>query len=337
MRAIVLTAHGGPEVLRISRAPDPIAGPEDVLVEVRAASVNRADLAQRQGHYPQPGPAPAHEIPGLDFAGTVCAVGPRALRHRVGDRVFGLLAGGGYAEKVAVHERMAMPTPPALSDEQAAALPEAYLTAFDALFAQAGLRPGEAVLVHAIGSGVGTAALQLGRWAGATVYGTARSADKCRRAEAMGAAFAVDMAAPGADFAAAVSAANAGRGVDVVLDLVGAGYLARNLAALAPRGRMVTLATVGGRHAELDLGVVMAKRVRLTGSGLRGRGIEEKIALSQAFERQALPAFGPPDGAVPARLWPVVDRVLPWTEAAEAHRVLEAGEAFGKVVLRVGG
>lgn len=337
-RAIVLASHGGPEVLRISEAPDPVPGPSDVLVVVRAAGVNRADLAQREGHYPPPGPPVRHEIPGLEFAGTVRSVGSQVQRHRVGDRVFGLLPGGGYAEAVATHERLAMPTPAGLSDEEAAALPEAFLTAFDALFSQAGLRPGESLLVHAIGSGVGTAALQLGRWAGATVYGTARSPKKCRQAMAMGAALAVPTGEGAGDFVAALEAARGGRGIDVILDLVGGSYLAANLAALGPLGRMVTLATVGGRRAEVDLGLVMAKRLHLTGSGLRGRGVEEKIALTQAFERQALPAVAPggADGATTG-LHAVLDRVLPWTEAAQAHRILDAGQAFGKMVLRVDG
>lgn len=332
MRAIVLRAHGGPEVLRLAEIPDPVPGPEEVLVDVAAAGCNRADLAQRQGHYPQPGPAPEHEVPGLEFAGTVAAVGPRVQRHRPGDRVFGLLAGGGYAERVVTHERMALRTPEALSDAEAAAIPEVFLTAFDALFPQAGLRAGEALLVHAAGSGVGTAAVQLGTWAGAAVYGTARSEAKCRRVEALGAALAIDTSDPEADFPGAVAAARGGGGVDVILDLVGGAYLARNLRALEPLGRVVVLSTVGGRTAEIDLGLLMGRRLVVTGSGLRARGIEEKVALTLAFERQALPAFGGPRPA----LRPVVDRVVPWTHAAEAHRLLEAAAAFGKVVLDVG-
>jgi NADPH2:quinone reductase len=208
MRAIVLQDHGGPEVLRIAEIPDPVPGPEEVLVEVRAAGVNRADISQRQGTYPQPGPRAAHEIPGLEFAGVVAAAGPRVQRHRPGDRVCGLLVGGGYAEKVAVHERMAMRTPDRLSDEEAAAIPEVFLTAYDALLQQAALRAGESVLVHAIGSGVGTAALQLARDAGACVFGTARSEEKCRRALELGAALAVEMRQGDRDFAATIVAAN---------------------------------------------------------------------------------------------------------------------------------
>ena len=329
MRAIVLQQHGGPEVLRIREVPDPAPGPEEVLVDVRAAGVNRADISQRQGHYPQPGPAPAHEIPGLEFAGVVAAVGERVTQHRVGDRVFGLLVGGGYAEKVVTHERMAMRTPEGMSDADAAGIAEVFLTAYDALFAQAGLRAGESVLVHAVGSGVGTAAVQLAVDAGATAFGTARSAEKCRRAVEMGAAFAAHVREEDPDFAATIVAANSGRPVDVILDLVGGAYLGRNLAALGMLGRLVVLSTVGGSRAEVDLGVMMRKRLRVMASGLRGRGLEEKIALTAAFERLALPRFGT------GRLRAVVDRVVPWTEAAEAHRAIEAGEAFGKVVLAI--
>jgi NADPH2:quinone reductase len=328
VRAIVLHRYGGPEVLEVAQAPDPAPGPEEVLVRVRAAGVNRADLLQRQGRYPPPGPAPAVEIPGLEFAGEVVAAGPRVQRHRPGDRVFGLLAGGGYAELVAVHERLAMPTPPALTDEEAAAVPEAYLTAWDALFAQAGLRAGEVVLVHAVGSGVGIAALQLALGAGATVFGTSRSEDKCRRAMELGAALAVFLPGGEGDFAGPILRAG-GRPPDVILDLVGGAYLERNLQALAPLGRLVVLSTVAGARAPIDLGLLMRRRLRILGSTLRARAPEEKMALVAAFERLVLPQLAA------GRLRPVLARVLPWTEAAEAHRCLEADAVFGKVVLRV--
>lgn len=329
MHAYILTEFGGPEVLRLSEAPDPLPGPEEVLVAVRAASVNHADTAERAGHYPPPEPRPPQQIPGLDFAGTVLAVGERVRRHRVGDRVFGLLSGGGYADLVATHERMAMPVPSALSDEEAAAIPEAHLTAYDALFRQAGLRMGESVLVHAVSSGVGLAALQLATAAGAVVFGTSRSAEKCRRAEALGAARALEMADPARDFAAELTAATGGRGVDVVLDMVGAAYLSRNLAVLAPGGRMVTLALKTGARAELDMGLLMGRRLWLHGSALRPRPVEEKMALTAEFEQRVLPLLAA------GRLRPVIDRVLPFAEAAQAHRLIEAGAVVGKVVLRV--
>lgn len=329
-QAHVLTAYGAPEVLRLSAAPDPEPGPDELLVAVRAAGVNHGDTAQRQGRYAPPEPRPAVEIPGLEFSGEVLATGPRVRRHRVGERVCGLLPGGGYAERVVTHERLAMRLPGALSWEQGAAIPEAYLTAFDALFAQAELRPGEALLIHAVASGVGLAALQLAQAAGARVFGTSRQAVKCRRAEDLGATATVEVGRPETDFAAPIIAANGGRGVDVVLDLVGGAYLGRNLAVLAEGGRMVTLALKAGARAELDLGVVMAKRLRLSGSTLRPRPIEEKIALSTDFERRILPLFAA------GTLRPVLDRVLPWEQAAEAHRLIEAGALVGKVVLRVG-
>jgi len=330
MRAYVLRAYGGPEVLRLSEAPDPVPGPDDVLVAVHAAGVNHGDTAQRQGRYPPPEPRPPRGIPGLEFAGEVLATGDRVRRHRVGDRVFGLLPGGGYAERVATHERLALAIPEGMPWTDAAAIPEVYLTAYDALFRQAGLRAGEAVLIHAVASGVGTAALQMALAAGATVYGTSRSSEKCRRALGMGAAAAVDMGDGAWDFAATIVAAHAGRPVDVVLDLVGGAYLARNLAVLGTGGRMVTLALKGGARAEVDLGLVMARRLRLSGSTLRPRPIEEKIALTVEFERLMLPLFGA------ERLRAVVDRVLPWTEAAEAHRLIEDSALVGKVVLEVG-
>jgi putative PIG3 family NAD(P)H quinone oxidoreductase len=328
VRAYVLSTYGGPEVLSLSETPDPEPGPEEVLVAIRAAGVNNSDLAQRAGHYPPPPPRPSVEIPGLEFAGEVVATGSQVLRHRPGDRVCGLLPGGGYAERVVTHERMAMPVPAGMSWVEAAAIPEVYLTAYDALFLQADLQPHEQLLVHAIASGVGTAALQLALVTGATVYGTSRSADKCRRVREMGAAAVIEMSDPDRDFPQALLAASGGRAMDVVLDLVGGAYLGRNLAALATRGRMVTLALKGGARAELDLGLVMAKRLRLSGSGLRARPLEEKIALSGAFARRCLPLF-------PSRLHPVVGAVLPWTEAAEAHRLLEASAVVGKVVLEV--
>lgn len=326
MRAYVLSRYGGPEVLEIVTAPDPLPGPEDVVVAVRAAGVNHADLAQREGRYPPPAPRPPLEIPGLEFAGEIVAVGDAVDGHRPGQRVCGLLPGGGYAERVVTPADMLMPIPDGLSWVEAAAIPEVFLTAYDALFLQADLQPHEHVLVHAIASGVGTAALQLARMVDATVHGTSRNPAKCRRALELGATTAVEMSDPKRDFAQAILAATDGRGVDVVLDLVGGAYLAGNLSALAPRGRMVTLAVTGGARAEIDLAILMGKRLRLSGSGLRNRPLEEKVMLTRAFTRRCLPLF-------PTRLRPVVGTVLPWTEAGRAHRLLEEGAVVGKVVL----
>jgi NADPH2:quinone reductase len=328
MRAVVLRSYGGPEVLQLVDVPDPVPGPDDVLASVEATAVNRADTVQRLGRYAPPGPRPAHEIPGLEFAGVVEAVGERVRRWRAGDRVFGLLSGGGYAERVLTHERMLLPVPPGMTAEQAAAIPEVFFTAFDALFRQAGLSAGESVLVHAAASGVGTAAIQLAVDAGATAFGTTRSTVKAEQAARAGATMVV-VGDDSADFASTVVAANGGRPVDVVLDLVGASYLARSLAALAPGGRLVVVGLVGGTRAEIDLGQLLNRRLHVIGTLLRPRPVEEKMALTAAFERVVLPRFAS------GRLHPVIDRVLPLAEAAEAHRLIEANAVVGKIVLRV--
>ncbi len=327
MKAIVLEEYGGPEVLRLREVPEPVPGPDEVLVRVAATALNRADLLQRMGRYPPPSLRPAHEIPGLEFAGTVERVGERVTTARPGDRVCGLLAGGGYAEYVVTHERMLIPIPEGMSFEEAAAVPEVFLTAFDALFPQADLRLGEVVLVHAGGSGVGTAAIQLARAAGARVLCTLGSAEKAARARELGAELAINYREQ--DWAAATREATAGRGADVILDFVGAPYLEQNVAAAAPQGRIVFIGTMGGAAGTLNIGLMMQKRLRLFGTVLRARPIEEKIALTQAFIHHALPLFRA------GRLHPVVDRVFALHEAPAAHRYMEENRNFGKIVLRV--
>ena len=327
MRAIVLTEYGEPEVLRLGEAPDPEYGPEDVLVRVHATALNRADLLQRSGRYPQPGPRPSYEIPGLEFAGTVEAIGSRVTQHRSGDRVMGLLAGGGYAGLVATHERMALPVPEALSLEEAAAIPEVFLTAFDALFPQARLALGEQVLVHSGGSGVGTAAIQLARVAGARVLTTTGSDEKAARARELGAAVAINYNRD--TFAEAVLRATDGHGADVILDFVGGPYLEQNLACAAPCGRIVFIGTMGGATAPINLGIIMQKRLQLYGTVLRARPIEEKIALTQAFHKHALPLLT--QGAIK----PVVDRIFALEDAPAAHEYMASNANFGKIVLRV--
>jgi NADPH:quinone reductase len=327
MRAIVLTEYGGPEVLRIREIPAPAPGAEELLVRVRATALNRADLLQRTGRYPQPGPKPEHEIPGLEFAGTVEAAGERVRELRSGDRVMGLLAGGGYADMVVTHERMALAIPEGMTFEEAAAIPEVYLTAFDALVLQSNLEMGDTVLVHSGGSGVGTAAIQLARAAGGRVLTTTGSDEKCERARALGADVAINYKTE--DFREAVLAATAGRGADIILDFVGAPYLERNLACAAPLGRIVEIGTMGGATGEINLGMLMQKRLRLSGTVLRARPLEEKIALTQAFRRHAMPLFA--SGA----LTPIVDRVFPLEEADAAHDYMAGNANFGKIVLRV--
>lgn len=327
MRAIVLEEHGGPEVLRLRDVPDPEPGPEEVLIRTGATALNRADVAQRMGRYPQPGARPAHEIPGLEFAGTVETVGSRVTAFQPGDRVCGLLAGGGYAEKVITHERQAIPLPSNLSIEEGAAIPEVFLTAYDALFPQARLALGETVLVHAGGSGVGTAAIQLARTAGARVLCTLGSDDKGARARQLGAEAAINYRT--GDWAAAVREATDGRGADVILDFVGAPYLEQNLQSAAVRGRIVFIGTMGGPVGQINLGALMSKRLQLFGTVLRARPLEEKAALTQAFIRHAMPLFR--SGAIR----PIVDRVFDIGDAPEAHRYMESNQNFGKIVLRI--
>lgn len=325
MRAAVITTPGGPEVFAIQELPDPVPGPEEALVAVRATALNRADLLQRRGRYPGP-PGTRDDLPGLEMAGEVLAVGERVTAVRPGDRVMALLAGGGYGSRIAVHERMLMPMPANLDFVQAAAIPEVFLTAFDALFGQCELQPGESVLVHAVGSGVGSAAVQLASVAGCRVFGTAGSADKLARAAELGLNVGIDY--KDEDFAAVVAERTSKRGVDVVLDVIGAPYWERNLASLAVRGRMVIVGTMGGSKIEVELGALMGKRLRVHGTVLRARPLEEKAALAQAFARRWLPLFAS------ERLVPVVDRVYPLAEVADAHRYMETNANFGKIVLQ---
>lgn len=327
MRAVVLTEYGGPEVLRVGDAPDPEPGPEDVLVRVRATALNRADLMQRAGRYPQPGPRPTHEIPGLEFAGVVEMVGPRVTLHKPGDRVMGLLAGGGYASMVATHERMALAVPDGISLEEAAPIPEVFLTAYDALFPQAGLRIGDTVLVHSGGSGVGTAAIQLVRAAGARVLTTTGSDEKAARARDLGAEVAINYRTE--DFREVVQRVTGGRGADIILDFVGGPYLEQNLASAATLGRIIFIGTMGGPAAPINLGILMQKRLRLHGTVLRARPLEQKVELTQAFRRHAMPLFE--NGA----LRPVVDRVFPFDEIGAAHTYMAENANFGKIVVRI--
>ncbi len=325
MRAIVIARPGGPEVLELRDVPAPEPGLGRVRVRVAASGVNRADLLQRRGGYPAP-PGWPPDIPGLEYAGTVDALGEGVAGWRVGDRVMGLVGGGGYAEQVLADAAEVLPVPDGLSLEAAAALPEAFITAHDALFTQLRLAAGETLLVHAIGSGVGTAALQLAKAAGARVLGTNRSEWKLERARELG----LDGAIPtGArrDWVEAVLQATGGRGVDAILDLVGGDYLAGNTRVLAPRGRLIIVGLVAGRAAELDMDAVLSKRLAIFGTALRSRPPAEKAETTRAFARAALPLLA--DG----RARPVLDRVYPAAQAAEAHRRMESGANFGKIVL----
>jgi putative PIG3 family NAD(P)H quinone oxidoreductase len=328
MRAVVITRPGGPEVLDVREVPRPEPGPGEVLVRVRASGLNRADLLQRGGRYPAPPGVPA-QIPGLEFAGEVAARGADARLWREGQRVFGVVGGGAHAEYVVTHERAVAGVPDSLDWVQAGAVPEVFITAHDALVTQAAVRPFEHVLVHAVGSGVGLAAIQVARALGALPYGTARTGEKIDRARALGLE---DGVVPGDDFAAMrerVTAWTSGRGVDAVLDLVGGPYTTASIEALAPRGRLVLIGTMGGAQAPLPLGRVLANRLTIRGTVLRTRPLEEKILATRAFAAEVVPLL------VTRRARPVVDTVLPLDQIRAAHERLESNATFGKVVLEV--
>ncbi|MDI3499990.1 MAG: NADPH:quinone reductase [Synergistaceae bacterium] len=329
MKAIVLREYGGPEVLRVEEIPEPqVSCPYDAKVAVYATALNRADVLQRRGKYPQPGPKPQHEVPGLEFCGVVEEVGSQVLEWKVGDRVMGLLAGGGYAEYVVTHERMLMPIPRDFSFHEAAAIPEVFLTAYDALFFKGRMEIGDMVLIHAGGSGVGTAAIQLAKVGGASrIFVTAGSVEKCERTVKLGADRAVNYKEE--DFADVVLCETGGRGVDVILDFIGKPYLDGNTKAAAMDGRIVQIAVMGGAKGEVDLGAFMNKRLTLVGTTLRARPIEQKIALTQRFRKEILPLFES------SRLKPIVDTAFPLERAAEAHRYMEENRNFGKIVLAV--
>ena len=324
MRAAVVTEPGGPEVFKVVERDDPVPGADEVLVDVKASALNRADLAQRRGGYPAPaGIAP--DIPGLEMAGVVIGVGERVTSVKEGQRVFGLIGGGGYATRVATHERMAMSIPEGMSYEEAASIPEVFFTAYDALFSHCELVMGESALIHAAGSGIGIAAIQLAVNAGAFTYATASSAEKLGKAAAIGLDVGINYKEE--DFAEVIKERTSGRGVDVVLDVIGAPYWERNLNSMAVRGRLVMVGSLGGSKLETDLWLLGPKRLRVHGTALRSRPIEEKIVLTQQIAVRVVPLFE--SGA----LKPVIDRVFPLEEVSEAHAYMEDNANFGKIVL----
>ena len=319
----MVSRPGGPEVLQWDEVPDPQPGAGEVLVDVVASAVNRADLLQRQGHYdPPPGTSP---YPGLECSGRIAAVGEDVEEWTVGDEVCALLTGGGYAQQVAVPAGQVLPLPTGVDLVDAAGLPEVVCTVWSNVFMLAGLRPGETLLVHGGASGIGTMAIQLGREMQARIAVTAGSAEKLARCRELGADVLVNYRDE--DFVEAVRTATDGRGADVVLDLIGAKYLARNVEVLATSGRLVVIGLQGGTKAELDIGLLMRKRAALLATALRARPPEEKATVVASVREHVWPLVG--SGAVR----PVVDRRLPMADAAEAHRVIEAGEAVGKVLL----
>lgn len=328
MRAAVITRFGGPEVLEVHERPTPEPSDGEILVRVRASALNRADLHQREGNYPAPSGAPA-DIPGLEFAGEVVSMGIGATEWTVGDRVFGIVPGGGNAEFLVTDARSVAHVPSTLSWTEAAAIPEAFMTAHDALVVQAGLRVGERVLIHAVGSGVGLAATQIAKAWDALPYGTARTTDKIERAREYGL---VDGVVVGEDMevmTAAVQRWGAGRGMDVTLDLLGGPYLAASIRAGALKGRIMLIGTIAGRSATVPVGMILGKRLTLRGTVLRARTIEEKRAVTAAFARDVVPLFAA--GA----LRPAIDRVYALDEIRAAHERMASNESFGKIVLQI--
>lgn len=324
MKCIVITRPGGPEVLKTEERAAPEPGPGEIRVRVHASALNRADLLQRRGQYPAPPGAPA-DVPGLEYAGEVDAMGEGAGLWAVGNRVMGIVGGGGHAEFVVVHEREAIRIPQNCSYEEAAAIPEAFLTSYDALFRQLDLKVGERVLIHAVGSGVGTAALQLARAAGAVTLGTSRTAEKLKRAEELGLEVGIDTGRE--DLAEAVNQATYGSGVHAVMDLVGGTLLEASLRVLALKGRAIVVGTTAGSKAEIDLGLLLRRRLHLFGTVLRSRPLEEKIALAREFSGSVIPLLSS------GRIRPVVDSTFAFRDIARAHERLESNATFGKIVL----
>jgi putative PIG3 family NAD(P)H quinone oxidoreductase len=323
VQAVVIEEPGGPDVLRVRQVPDPEPGPGEVVVATVTAGVNRADLMQRQGFYPPPAGAPPY--PGLECAGRIAAVGPGVSGWQPGDEVCALLAGGGYAEQVAVPASQLLTIPSGLSLAAAAALPEVACTVYSNLVMFARLAPGETLLVHGGASGIGTMAIQIGRALGAKVACTAGSAEKLARCRALGAELAINYTTD--DFTAAVLEFTGGNGADVILDIIGAAYLPGNVAALATGGRLVVIGLQGGATGELDLGQLLRKRATVHAATLRARPLAEKAEIVAAVEASVWPLVG--DG----QIQPVIETTFPLTDAPEAHRLLETGGHVGKILL----
>jgi NADPH:quinone reductase len=324
MRAVIYEGAGGPEVITIGEVPKPEVRPDHIRVRVHAAGLNRADLIQRGGQYPAPPGWPAN-IPGLEYAGEVEAVRPGVTRWKVGDRVMGLVGGGAQAEFVVVHQDEVLPIPAGLSYAEAAAIPEAFLTAYDALVTRGRLQAGERVLIHAVGSGVGTAATQIAKHLGATVLGTSRSGDKLARALVYGLDIGIDTSRM--PFRDAIV-----EPVNVVLDVLGGPSFNDNLAVLGPRGRLIILGFLAGRSTEADLGPILRKRMEVIGTVMRTRGLDERIPLVREFVERMLPLFEPrAEQGAPLR--PVLERTYPIAQLADAHRVMEGNATFGKIVV----
>ena len=326
MKIVAITTPGGPEVLALADAPMPAAGAGEVLIEVAAAGINRADVLQRRGKYPSPAGAPAN--PGLEVAGTIAAIGNDVRDFKVGDRVCALLEGGGYSQFCAVSAGQVLPIPGNLDFIQAASLPEAYFTVWSNVFEFARLQPGERLLVHGGSSGIGVSAIQLAAARGNIVYTTAGSDEKCRFCEQLGAARAINYKTQ--DFVTEIAALTQRNGVNVVLDMVGGSYVARNLQVMSTEGRMVMLATQGGNKGEIDVLRIMQQRLMVTGSTLRTRDSEFKRQIKMKLLEHVWPLIAR------GTIKPVVDKVFPFAQAAAAHALMESSEHKGKIILAVG-
>ncbi|MEM9131305.1 MAG: NAD(P)H-quinone oxidoreductase [Actinomycetota bacterium] len=324
MRAVVIESYGEPDVLAVRDVPEPESGPGRVVVDVAASALNRADLLQRRGLYP--GPKMEHEVPGLEFAGTIATVADDVTAWSPGDRVMAVVGGGAYAERIGVHERQLLPIPASIDTIEAAAIPEVFMTAFDALVVQGGLTSGRWALVHAGASGVGTAAIQIAKALGARIAVTA-SAGKLDRCRELGADVTIDYRSQ--SFADEVAAVTGGEGVDVVLDVIGGEYTVDNIRSLKVGGRIIQVGVMGRQKVELPLGMLLPKRASIIGTVLRARPLEEKAALTQRVAAELLPRFD--DGS----LSPVIDSRYRLDDVAEAHRYMESNANVGKILLTV--
>ncbi|MDP9077381.1 MAG: NAD(P)H-quinone oxidoreductase [Bacteroidota bacterium] len=324
MKAIVITQPGGPEVLQPVERPTPACADTEVLVKVHAAGINRPDVFQRKGNYPPPQGAP-QDIPGLEISGVIAEVGANVTRWKVGDKVCALVTGGGYAEYCNVPEGQCLPIPGNLSFEEAASLPETFFTVWSNVFDRGQLKGDETLLVHGGSSGIGVTAIQMAKAMGHTVYITAGSADKCRFCEELGAAKAINYKTE--IFADVIKQLTYGKGVDVILDMIGGDYTPGNLKSLADEGRLVLINTMNGKDVQVDLSVVMRKRLNITGSMLRSREVPFKAAIAQKLEQVIWPLI------VSGKIKPIINKVFPADKAAEAHKLMESGEHIGKIVI----
>jgi NADPH2:quinone reductase len=325
MKVIVITQPGGPEVLQLTDRPKPLIAPDEVLIKVMAAGINRPDVFQRKGNYPPPAGAPA-DIPGLEIAGTIAEVGEAVTRWKTGDKVCALVTGGGYAEYCNVPEGQCLPIPSNLSYPEAASLPETFFTVWSNVFDRGALKPGESLLVHGGSSGIGVTAIQMAKALGSTVYVTAGSDDKCSFCEQLGADKAINYKT--ADFKQEIKVLTNGKGVDVILDMIGGDYMPGNIDSLAIEGRLVFINAMNGREVQLDLSKVMAKRLIITGSMLRSREVAFKAAIAKNLEQRIWPLIE--SGAIK----PVIYKIFNAGDAAAAHRLMESSTHTGKIVLR---